>query len=356
MRCEALRRIGFDMQSIDSGSLWRSASYLRRQMDQHRRHSATVDRFNERVLSLVRQTSPAFVWAEKQEYLSADVLNEIRQLGVLTIHYNPDPYYALAWKQTAHTDACLAAFDILVVTKRYELAEYAAKNSGQVLYSPLGYDRVGHRPTVGPVAGFQADVSFVGGWEPARERLILGAREVGRIIKVWGYGWRHAQQARLNPLRAVRLGRLTTVQRPYFGPSRPELREIVQPGEGAHGEIYENNYSAAVASASVSLGFLREICPDQHTTRSFEIPAMRGFLLGHRSDEHLEFFTEGVEAEYFDSDEEFFDKLSFYLTHPEARTSVANFGYERCMTSGYSYDDRLKSVMLRIGMLETALQ
>ena len=145
-------------------------------------------------------------------------------MGILTIHYNPDPYFSLAWKRTPHMDACLAAFDVLVVTKRYELSEYASRNPGLVLYSPLGFDVIGHRRVDRVPADFEADISFVGGWEPLRERLILAARSPHRSIKVWGYGWRMAEQSRFNPLRALRLGRLTPEQRPYFGRSRPELK------------------------------------------------------------------------------------------------------------------------------------
>ena len=350
MRCAALSRVGFRMTAVDSLSMWVQASYVRRHIDQRLRKSGTVRQFNERIVDAVKREKPAFLWAEKQEYLSADVLEEIRSRGTVTIHYNPDPYYSLSWKQTLHTDAALAAFDVLVVTKKYEVAEYQRRNRGTVVYSPLGFDPVGHRRTSGSSAKYRADISFVGGWEPRREELLIAAMSPRRSIKVWGYGWTIAQQSVLNPLRAFRLGRLTNEQRPYFGPSRTELASMVQRESEYNGEIYEDAYSAAVASAAISLGFLREICPDQHTTRSFEIPAMGGFLLGNRSDEHLEFFEEGKEAEFFDSTEEYIDKINFYLANPALRCRIAEAGYRRCLSSGYSYDERLQKVLGEIGI------
>lgn len=348
MRRDVLTRLGFDMESVDSAGIWSRLSWARRHIDQRLESSETVRKFNERVLEIARAHRPRFLWAEKQEYLWAETVQAIRQMGALTIHYNPDPYFSLAWKRTEHMDECLATFDVVVSTKRYELEAYGRCTSGIVLYSPLGFDSVGHRRLATASPEYFSDVSFVGGWEPRRERLLLGLRAARHSVKVWGYGWRLAQQSRLYPLRALRLGRLTVQQRPYFGPGRPEIGAILQPGEGKHGEIYEDRYAEAVRGAKINLGFLREICPDEHTTRSFEIPAMGGFLLADRSEEHLDFFEEGSEAEFFDNDEELAEKVSYYLAHPDERGRIAEAGFSRCMTSGYSYDDRLNKIMVEL--------
>jgi len=68
-------------------------------------------------------------------------------------------------------------------------------------------------------------------------------------------------------------------------------------------------------------------------------------MLADRSDDHREFFEEGKEAEYFSSDDEFRNKINFYLANESARERIAKAGHERCMTSGYSYDDRIRTVM-----------
>ncbi|MDB4909800.1 MAG: hypothetical protein JWO39_623, partial [Gemmatimonadetes bacterium] len=39
------------------------------------------------------------------------------------------------------------------------------------------------------------------------------------------------------------------------------------------------------------------------------------------------------------------DKVKFYLANESARLRIARAGHERCMTSGYSYDDRIRAVM-----------
>jgi spore maturation protein CgeB len=344
MRCSSLRRLGHDVVAVDAGAIWRGASYLSRHLGQVTMRGRRIDRLNTAVLNAASRHQPELVWAEKQEYLRPSTLSQLRRSGALTLHYNPDPYFSLAWKRTPLADECLRLYDVLVVTKRYEMQAYQLQSAGKVIYSPLGYDLVGHAPPTRSTR-LQSDIVFVGGWEPRRERLIAAARGVTDRLRVWGYGWRVAQGARANPLRALRLGRLTPGRLTYFGSPSRTLSIAIEVGEGSNGEIYEERYAVAIAESRVALGFVREICPDEHTTRTFEIPAIGGFMLADRTKEHLEFFEEGREAEFFGSDEEYLDKLKYYLNNEVARDRIARAGHERCTRSGYSYDDRIRSIL-----------
>ena len=57
--------------------------------------------------------------------------------------------------------------------------------------------------------------------------------------------------------------------------------------------MYADDYARALTGSQIGLGFLRKVCPDQHTTRTFEIPACGSMLLADRTDEHRGFFQEG---------------------------------------------------------------
>jgi spore maturation protein CgeB len=345
MRRAALERLGYEVEAVEAGGLWQGSGYATRQLEQLSATGPRIDLLNARVLDAAARFKPQLVWAEKQEYLRAETVRRLRANGAITLHYNPDPYFSLSWKRTRLADECVRAYDALVVTKRYELDEYRTHANGVVMYSPLGYDPIGHAPPACRVANPREKVVFVGGWEPRRERLLSAASDATSDVAVWGYGWNIAQRSRLDPLRALRLGRLTPGRSVYFGEPHARLRPAMRTGEGANGEIYEDRYAGVVAGSQIALGFLRELNPDQHTTRSFEIPAIGGFMLADRTEDHLEFFEEGKEAEYFSSDDEFREKLRFYLANESARMRIAMAGHERCMTSGYSYDDRLRTVM-----------
>lgn len=345
MRCAAFRRLGYDVAAVEAGGLWQGSGYLTRQFEQLSASGTRIDRYNERVLAAASAHRPRVIWAEKQEYLHPETLQTLRAQGAVAIHYNPDPYFSLAWKRTRLADECVKIYDVLVVTKRYELDEYRRSSNGRVVYSPLGFDPVGHSPPAVIQPNARDEVVFVGGWEPRRERLLYDASQETSNVAVWGYGWRIAQRSQLDPLRALRLGRLTPGRSVYFGGPHEQLAPAIRDGEGSNGEIYEERYAAVVAGSRISLGFLRELNPDQHTTRSFEIPAIGGFMLADRTEDHLEFFEEGKEAEYFASEDEFRDKIRFYLANECARARIARAGHERCMTAGYSYDDRIRTVM-----------
>ena len=95
---------------------------------------------------------------------------------------------------------------------------------------------------------------------------------------------------------------------------------------------------------------MRKVCPDQHTTRTFEIPACGSLLLADRTEEHQEFFEEGKEAEFFDSCDELLDKLKFYCSNEAARKRIADGGYKRCKEGGYAYVCRVSGALQALGL------
>ena len=112
--------------------------------------------------------------------------------------------------------------------------------------------------------------------------------------------------------------------------------------------VFGENYTKAICSFDINLGFLRKLNRDLQTTRSVEIPACGGFLLAERTDEHRRLFREGVEAEFFSSRHELLENCRRYLAAPEVRRTVAAAGLERCIRSDYSY---LRQVTLVLSAL-----
>ncbi len=68
-------------------------------------------------------------------------------------------------------------------------------------------------------------------------------------------------------------------------------------------------------------------------------------MLAERTDRHLDFFREGVEAEFFATDEELVDKVRFYLANDEKRMEIARRGHERVVGGGFDWVSRMKECL-----------
>jgi spore maturation protein CgeB len=115
--------------------------------------------------------------------------------------------------------------------------------------------------------------------------------------------------------------------------------------------VYNDDFIRVICASKINLNFLRKLNRDQHTSRSLEIPACAGFMLAERSDEHLNLFDEGKEAEFFDSMPELLRKIQYYLSHESERLEIAMAGRKRCIKDGYSHQERLKIMLEQISLL-----
>jgi spore maturation protein CgeB len=343
MRMRALERLGHSVCGVHTSKPWKHASWFMRQLQRRTYRGSIVDGINWAVLSAARQFKPAMLWADKQEFLRADTIEEIKRLGAKTVHFTPDPYFSLDWKRNRLMDEAMRAFDVLVYCKSYERKQYEATGT-RVVYMPLGYCDEVHRPVVSVDARWKCAIGFLGGWEPRRERFLHAVVAVGVNVKIWGGYWEFLRDGKWTLRRHIILRQLAGGD--TFGFHRDELLSHAHQG----GEVYADDYARALTGCRIGIGFLRKTWPDQHTTRTFEIPACGSLLLADRTEEHQEFFEEGKEAEYFASCEELVDKVKFYCGNESTRQSVANRGHQRCEKGRYAYVYRIGDVLKDLGL------
>jgi len=343
MRMRAIERLGHSVLGVHTSEAWRRASWVKRQVQRRTYRGTIVDEINSSILSAARQFKPALVWADKQEFVRVETIEELRRLGVRTVHFTPDPYFSLDWKRTRLMDEAMMAFDALVYCKSYERERYEGVGK-PVVYMPLGYCDEVHRPLASEDGRWRSAVGFLGGWEPRRERFLHAVTASGIDVKIWGRYWEFLRDGRWTPRRHIILRQLAGKDRFRF--HRDELLSRAHQG----GEVYADDYARALTGSRIGVGFLRKACPDQHTTRTFEIPACGSLLLADRTEEHQEFFEEGIEAEFFASCEELLDKAKFYSTNESSRKCVADRGYKRCSEGGYAYVHRLRRALLELGL------
>lgn len=343
MRMRAFERLGHTVRGVHTVEPWTRASWWKRQTQRRLQRGSIVDEVNRRVLERAREFRPELVWAEKQEFLRAETIEELRKLGARTVHFTPDPYFSLDWKRTRLMDEAMRTFDALVYCKSYEREQYAGIGKPTV-YMPLGYCDEVHRPLASEEARWRCAIGFLGGWEPRRERLLHAVAAAGFDVKIWGGYWEFLRDGKWTPRRHMILRQLAGRDRFRF--HADELLSRAHQG----GEVYADDYARALTGSRIGIGFLRKAWPDQHTTRTFEIPACGSLLLADRTEEHQQFFEEGKEAEFFSSCEELLEKLQFYCSNEAARKLVADRGYQRCRESGYAYVCRLRGALQELGL------
>jgi spore maturation protein CgeB len=338
MRMRAFERLGHTVHGVDTMEPWTRTSWLKRQAQRRLECGPVVDEVNRSVLEAARAFRPDLLWAEKQEFLRAETLAEMRNLGARLVHFTPDPYFTLAWKRTRLMDDSIRAFDVLVYSKSYERCDYEAL-ARPLIYVPLGYCDEVHRPLASDDQRWSCSVASLGGWEPHRQLLLHAIAASGVDVKIWGFHWEFLCDGRWTPRRHV-------ILRQEAGPARFSFQYdevIARAYQG--GEVYGDDYARALTGARIGIGFLRRVCPEQHTSRSFEIPACGSMLLAERTNEHQQFFIEGKEAEFFASEEELLHKIRFYRANEASRRRIAESGYKRCVDGQYAYVHRLRAVL-----------
>lgn len=334
----AFARLGHTVRGVHTIEPFKRASWLNRQWQRRLSRGSVIGEVNRAVLDAARAFRPDLVWGEKQEFLRVETLAALRQLGARLVHFTPDPYFSLAWKRTSLMDEAIGSFDVLVYCKTYEQVDYEALGK-PLIYMPLGYCDQVHRPLPSDDSRWRTAVGFLGGWEPRRERLLHVIAAAGIDLKIRGNYWDFLRDGKWTLRRQMILTQLAGDDR--FRIHGDELLGLALQG----GEVYADDYARALSGAKIGLGLLRRVCPDQHTTRTFEIPACGSMLLADRTDQHGALFEEGREADFFASAEELVDKTKFYCGDETARLRIARAGSERCVKSRYAYVHRLNETL-----------
>ena len=78
--------------------------------------------------------------------------------------------------------------------------------------------------------------------------------------------------------------------------------------------------------------------------RIFDILGCGGFVLTNYQPELANYFTPGVDLDFYGSEEELLQKTEFYLTHEKDRVEIARNGYET-VQKYHNYPTRLLKML-----------
>jgi len=316
MRFKMLREIGYEVIPVNTTLFGEKFPRIIQAIQFRLCWGPSVWKLNNEIVRIAKEVKPEIIWVDKGLWICSETLKKIRNsIKTTIVHYNPDDPFGDFRKGWRAFIKAIPEYDIHFVPRDCNIKEYEDVGAKKVFRLYRGFDPNTHHPM--PISAkerenFGGEVGFIGSWEKERaDSLVFLARQ-GIKIRIWGEGWNMA--------------------------AHPNLIIENQALLGA-------DYAVGICSFDINLSFLRKGNRDMSTSRSIEIPACGGFMLTERTDEHLALFEEGREAEFFGSDEELLDKVKYYLAHPEERKRIAAAGRERCLKSGYSYQDRLKRLL-----------
>jgi hypothetical protein len=277
---------------------------------------------NNSICKLLKEYPADILWLDKALTIKRETLEIVREISIKTIiiGYAPDD---MAGKHNqSHTFLkALPLYHVYFTTKSFGVKELEVLGVKKAVFVGNGYDPSVHRRmdlSIKEKEQYGAPVGFIGDYENERAQSMSYLAQCGISVRIWGQNWNKIKR------------KLTHSNMKIEGKS-----------------LWGEEYTKALCSFDINLGFLRKINRDLQTQRSVEIPACGGFMLMERTLEHLALFEEGREAEYFSSKEELLEKVKYYLSHEDERKSIAQAGRERCLKSGYSNLNRI-SFMLKI--------
>lgn len=280
---------------------------------------ADLMKVNQRILTAISKEPFDLIWIDKGIYIFPETLKKVkRTTGSLLVHHNTDDFKHVPFF-FRHYVKSIPFYDIHFTSNNFNIPELYELGAKKACFVELGYDHHLCRPVEALNDDYKTDLFFIGHWEPATEDYIVALVKAGLPVSVRGAGWHKARNKKI-------------------------LKSVLKSGA-----LGEEEYIRALGSGKIGLGIVSQWNRNQTAGRVFDIPACGIFLLAVRNPAMPALYQEGVEAEFFSSADELVRKARFYLEHEEERTKIALAGYRRCISSKYSWKDRVEEMLVQIG-------
>lgn len=271
---------------------------------------------NQAIWAQVEHFEPAFVLAPAQAPLNRITLQKLRKAGVRTAMWFVEDWQVFDYWQTY-----APLYDVFAVIQKDPFQEkLAAVGQPHAPYLPLAALPEFHRPlalSAEEEREYGADIGFLGAGYPNRR---LAFRPLaGRNFKIWGSDWEgESVLAPCIQRQGQRIGEEESVK--IYNASRINL----------------NLHSSLKTETLVSHG-------DFVNPRTFELAGMGAFQLVDRRRLLPELFAED-ELACFDSEAELYEKIDYFLSHPDERAQYCQRARERVLAE-HTYAQRMQRLL-----------
>lgn len=318
MRAEKINKLlpDWEMDIIDTDIPTKKAARIWQSIGFRYKEGPLIGKVNRYVMDKLGEKHYDLIWVDKAIYLTRKTTEVLRKHTNKLVHFTPDPAFTFHRSKLFYESMPL--YDYMITTKTYEI-EYFIKImecKEKVLYATQGFDNNLHRPLV--AWEDKKGVAFIGHYEKERVKPIEALLKAGIVVTLAGIKWdefaRSHTCANLNYL-----------------------------GNGVFGE----DYVRALSCCLFAWGSVSKWIPEKHTTRTFEIPAIKTALLTERNDELESFFSE-EEVIYYDGTEDLIQKVMYFTEHKEKLKTIIDNGYNKVQTGGFDYESIVGNLLNKI--------
>jgi len=266
---------------------------------------------NKELIKLCEKYKPDMLFVVVGRTIRKNTLNVIKKkIKCLLVVYNGDSYENMNSTSRNMLDT-LPLYDI-VFTWSYGLFESLySLGAKKVEYLAFAYDESTHqRVNILPsdYDKYSHDVVFVGTWDKEREKLLSQLTDYD--LGIWGSGWN-------------KVGGKSKIKDNIIGTDNIDACEM--------SKIYQ--------TSKICLNIMRPQNSGSHNMKTFEIPALGGFMLTNRSADHLRFFSESDDIACFESARELKEMIEKYIIEEKLRNRMSQNAHKK-VKNAHSYLQR----------------
>ena len=217
--------------------------------------------------------------------------------------------------------ACLRVFDVVGSFGREMVPVLAQLGARRAIWLPLAGDPELHAVatvTAQECELYRADVTFIGGWRPEREKVLRALTD--NHLKIWGPGWDREC------------------------PDKDLVRRFWQ-GRALRGV----EFAKAVAASKVNLNVIEMTNRSAANMRFFEVPMCGGLQWVSSCSEMAQEYRHGEHLFYFDEGVDMQSALCPILADDQLRASVAAAGH-RLTRERHTYEHRARALLTELGI------
>jgi glycosyltransferase involved in cell wall biosynthesis len=316
---QGFRRLGYEVAEVSQSTSFIQGRSLPARVISRLSRPINASLYNKEILQAVDQLNAKVFLTVKGNNIKPETLKVLASRGVKTVNYYPD----FRFSYDSVDQSTFPLYSSFVTTKSFQVETLEKiMNKEKVHFLHHGYCSDVHCPPNNSLLDENEipDVMYVGTYTSHKEKLFSAVIKAcpGIRFKIYGNGWSHAKCS--HELKGC------LVNRP----------------------VYAMNYAQLVSAAKINLAIHMGTADDSGwqdlvSTRSFELPACKGFMLHVDNAEIRQLYDVGQEIDVFSSADDLCEKIRFYLANEQLRMQMKEKAFLRCVPA-YSYDHRAKQI------------